>query len=1530
MTGAEKQKTILLVEDEAITAMAEKMALEKYGYTVFTASSGEEAITTMEKTPAIDLILMDINLGKGRDGTEAAAIILKNHDIPVVFLSSHMEPDVVAKTEKITSYGYVVKDSSITVLDASIKMAFKLFAAKIREKRVEDELRKRNRYIESILDNMPIGFAVNTIDDGVARYQNDNFTKIYGWPKEVLTDIDRFFEKVYPGEYGRELKARVISDMGSGDPKRMAWDDLKITTSTGEHRYISARNIPILEQNLMVSTVWDTTRMHESLTAQQESEKRYQSILNASPDGIAITDIEGRLLLVSPAVLNIFAYERQEELLGHTFSNFIVPEDHERAAANVALMFQGTMTGPGEYRGLRADGSTFAIEVNGEFVRGAEGQPTQIVFIVRDISGRKKAETTLHESEERLRNIIFSMADWVWEVDTNGVYTYSSEKGQDFFGISRGDIIGKTPFDFMPADEAKRVALIFADIVAAKAPIRDLENWNIGRDGERICLLTNGVPILDKDGNFKGYRGVDKDITEHKKVQLQREAALTALLDSENKYRELVENHHDVIFSVDAVGKIQYISPAITSITGYTQEEVTGRNLFDFFGPEERDRYTTQMRQTMESGSSIGEFLITVKNQSSKWIRASSTCVVENGKITGVRGIMSDITDHKQAEKENEQIISLQKATLESTADGILVISESGRITDFNQSFARMWHIPDSILETRDDTQLLRFVLEQVLDPQGFLAKVNELYAAPEQESFDQLHFKDGRCFERYSRPQLISGRPVGRVWSFRDISARQRAESQREAALAALEESKERYENFISQISDGVYRFEPDAPMPLTLPVEEQIDYLYRHMFIAECNPSLMDMYGIKEPGDILGKTQMDFHGGSDNPLNRQVLRDFIQSGYRTRNVITEEIDIHGNKKYFSNNTIGIIKSNHLIRMWGTQTDISEQKRAQEALQESEERFRTLYEDSPLGLYRTTPDGRIQLANPALIRMLGYSSFADLARINLEQSGFSPSHSRARFINEIEKNGEIKGMEYAWKRKDGTSVLVRESARAIRDAQGKTLYFDGIVEDISELKRTEAQKVAALKALQVSEERYRALVENASDLVYSTDRAGHFTYVNRAALTITGYEERELIGNLFTFLIRPDMRVRAFRFYGRQLGKGINNTYFEIPVITKDGREVWLGQNAQLTIEDGQVTGFQAVSRDISERKQVEAALRASEAKQSNAMQMTKAGHWEYDVDRDEFTFNDNFYRIFRTTAAAVGGYKMSSGEYARRFCHPDDMAQVGLETQMAIETRDPDYNRQIEHRILYTDGEIGWIAVRFFISKNSQGRTVKTYGVNQDITERKHAEAEIKKQLAEKEVLLKEVHHRIKNNIASISGLISLRLQSINHPQAIAVLKDTNSRVDSMRILYDKLLLTEDYDDLSVKNYLDDLTETIVALFPGKAKVKLDRQIADFNLNAKRLFPLGIIINELLTNIMKYAFINRKIGRIEITLTLEKKHVRLTIQDNGVGLPAGFDIEQSKGFGLLLVKMLSQQLGGSFSMEKRKGTRCTLKFDI
>jgi len=183
-----------------------------------------------------------------------------------------------------------------------------------------------------------------------------------------------------------------------------------------------------------------------------------------------------------------------------------------------------------------------------------------------------RVNSALKKSERRLSDIMFSMADWVWEVDEKGVYTYSSKRGSEILGISREEIIGKTMFDFMPSDEVERASAIFSEIMSSKAAIKDFESWNIGKNGERICLLTNGVPILDEAGNFKGYRGIDKDITE-------RKCAEAALQESEEKFRSVTQSANDAIITCNNKGIITDWNEGAERIFGYTEFEINGKNL---------------------------------------------------------------------------------------------------------------------------------------------------------------------------------------------------------------------------------------------------------------------------------------------------------------------------------------------------------------------------------------------------------------------------------------------------------------------------------------------------------------------------------------------------------------------------------------------------------------------------------------------------------------------------------------------------------------------------------------------------------------------------------------------------------------------------------------------------------------------------------------------------------------------------------------------------------------------------------------
>jgi PAS domain S-box-containing protein len=202
-------------------------------------------------------------------------------------------------------------------------------------------------------------------------------------------------------------------------------------------------------------------------------------------------------------------------------------------------------------------------------------------------------------------------------------------------------------------------------------------------------------------------------------------------------------------------------------------------------------------------------------------------------------------------------------------------------------------------------------------------------------------------------------------------------------------------------------------------------------------------------------------------------------------------------------------------------------------------------------------------------------------------------------------------------------------------------------------------------------------------------------------------------------------------------------------------------------------------------------------------------------------------------------------------------------------------------------------------------------------------------KQQLDEKEIIIKEVHHRIKNNLNSVEGLLEVQLNTVHHPEAVQSLQLAVGRLRSMRMIYEKLLLlNQNYHELSVKSYLEDLIDSYKALFPEDKYIRIEKRIEDYNMEVKRLFSIGVIVNELLTDVLKYSFNDRDSGVVKVNLSFKNKKGTLVIEDNGVGLPTGFELEKNTGFGLKLVRMMSEQMGGQFSIQSNQGTRSEVSF--
>ena len=263
-----------------------------------------------------------------------------------------------------------------------------------------------------------------------------------------------------------------------------------------------------------------------------------------------------------------------------------------------------------------------------------------------------------------------------------------------------------------------------------------------------------------------------------------------------------------------------------------------------------------------------------------------------------------------------------------------------------------------------------------------------------------------------------------------------------------------------------------------------------------------------------------------------------------------------------------------------------------------------------------------------------------------------------------------------------------------------------------------------AEEALKESEEKYKELFEEAPMGYLEYDSKGYITRVNRRGLEMLGYMAEEMVGKLAWNFVAEEEESQEL-ITAKLAGDRPPSKSLERTCVRKDETTFpCLIEDVIFKDKTGRIIGNRSIFQDITERRRTEEEQNRLQAQLSNALEMAHLGPWEYDVANDLFTFNDYFYKTFRTTAEQVGGYTMTSAEYAGRFVHPDDRFLVGEEVLKAIETDDPRFGRQLEHRILYADGTPGYITVRFFVVKDSEGETVKTYGVNQDITERKKAE--------------------------------------------------------------------------------------------------------------------------------------------------------------------------------------------------------------
>jgi two-component sensor histidine kinase/DNA-binding response OmpR family regulator len=374
-----------------------------------------------------------------------------------------------------------------------------------------------------------------------------------------------------------------------------------------------------------------------------------------------------------------------------------------------------------------------------------------------------------------------------------------------------------------------------------------------------------------------------------------------------------------------------------------------------------------------------------------------------------------------------------------------------------------------------------------------------------------------------------------------------------------------------------------------------------------------------------------------------------------------------------------------------------------------------------------------------------------------------------------------------------------------------------------------------------------------------------------------------------------------------------------QLPIITSKGRKAWVQTQGFVETREGKAIRLYGTFQDITERRMTEIEIEKERRNNEIIINSTNDLMWSLDLDYKLIKANSTFVNGFLKTT----GVLLKSGDsLLMRDLFPDEylaywkgfydraIAGEDVVTEIAIPTENVGASElwQMKFNPFYTDEHIIGVCC---------------YGRN--ITESKQAEEKINLLLREKEIILKEVHHRIKNNMVMISALLKMQASSLKEKPVVEALLDAERRIQSMILLYDKLYQSQDFSKTSFKEYLSRLVDDIIYNLYNSNEVEVIKKIDDFEIAPKRIQIIGIIINELLTNIMKYAFTDKKDALIEIDASLVKDKIFLKLKDNGQG------IQQSKigsGFGLVLVKELVDQLGGTIQIETNQGTSVSVTF--
>lgn len=1002
--------------------------------------------------------------------------------------------------------------------------------------RVEMALRESEARFSSVFENTSA--IMFLADPATARIVDANpaAARFYGYTLDDLRarhiwDITRESDQ-------KAVLARIMQ-LAEGKGGRV---EVKHFLSGGEIRDMEVYSCPIKmgSRVLLHSIMHDITERKRAEDALRLSESRFSAIFQSTSAMMFLTDPDtGKVVDANAACTAYYGWTVAD--LRSKFVWEINTLSREVSLQNLARLKASTSAHL-ESRHRLADGSMRDVEIYTSPI--TVGGRVLLHTIVHDISDRKRAEKALQHSEERYRTLIEEATEAICIADGEGRNIEANSRTCELFGYTREEITKVGIADTVPLEDRQLIGPRMAEM--RKGIPQRWERVMLRKDGSRFPADISARFL--SDGRLMA---IIRDVSERKRSE-------AALRESEQRFRQLADAAPVFIWLADVEARRTYFSRGWMEFTGRALDDEIGEGWLEGVFAQDRQRVADQVADASLAHQDFSiEYRLRASDGEYRWVLDHGVArFSENGQFSGYIGSCLDITERRRAEDALRKSELEYRTIMEQAGDGIFIIGTDLRLMDANLRGCEMLNYSKAELGALALTDLL---------PPAHRPDVAQRLAQLEngeilRDERELLRKGGGRVVVEVNARKVGPGRILAIM---RDATERKQAEQ-------ALRESQQRYQAFIAQSTEGVWRFEFAEPINLDLDIETQVDLAIYGGVLAECNDAMARMYGYGCAEEIIGLRISQMLDMSD-PANRETFRTFAKARYRVTDLESHEIGRDGAHHYFLNNVIGITEGGKTVRIWGTQRDVTEQRKAALALTESEERFKRLASATEEAII-IHAEGRVIDANQRASEMSGYPA-QELIGLDIRKLAAPESLPRVlAFIS----SGQEGTNEYVGMRKDGSTFPCELTSRRIK-LSGRDVRVVA-VRDITERKRSE-------RALQESELRYKRLSGATAEAILIHEQ-GKVIDANQRLTDMTGYSPEELRNMNAFSLAAPQSRDAVIA----NVRAGVETPY-EAVGLRKDG-STFPGEITARNLELGGKPVRVVAIRDITERKRAEEAL--------------------------------------------------------------------------------------------------------------------------------------------------------------------------------------------------------------------------------------------------------------------------------------------------------------------------------------------------